>query len=410
MLHFVNKHKAEGLVNATAKHVLSHLEYGSCLLDYNGLNTRYNNIRALEDVDEYQALSEGKPPSSCARVRFVNYYTLSTGRAKQPKALADDGLSQTEPSSIASRSLYDESILSREATRDTTTTYSEHVPQSQVSISVEDHSDTGEPSSSQPPAYSEIDSKPPLNDTVLTREESHDSEDVDLARLSIQHVDPVPIDSDEHESSHEEIVPEQLSRESQIEPPDLPPLPELPPRPNSPEFGNITDKDARKQSEKEWKRERKAFEQAVKSRDRAIRERQKLLQKHQKKLQKDSEKAEREAAASIQPAEAGTEVDQLSMGETQELIREAAALEAEKPKKKRKFCTLPKRVSQGSDETWVDVFMDGMDEVGAHCGLFFPGPHYDKLVGDVGSRILGWVQDDLTKRAVMELESQGAPP
>jgi hypothetical protein len=306
--------------------------------------------------------------------------------------------------------LYDESLLSREVTRDTSTTYSEHMPLSQVSISVEDHSDTGEPSSSQPPAYSEIDSKPPPNDAALTREESHDSGNVDLARLSIQHIDPVPIESDDHESLQEEIVPERLSREPQVENSDLPPLPELPLRPGSPNFDKITDKDARKQAEKEWKRERKAFEQAVKSRDRAIRERQKLLQKHQKKLQKDSEKAEREAAANSQPAEAGTNVDHLSMRETQELIREAAALEAEKPKKKRKFCTLPKRVSQGSDETWVDVFMDGMDEVGAHCGLFFPGPHYDKLVGDVGSRILGWVQDDLTKRAVMEMESQGATP
>ena len=42
----------------------------------------------------------------------------------------------------------------------------------------------------------------------------------------------------------------------------------------------------------------------------------------------------------------------------------------------------------GQDPTWVQVYMEGVDEVGAHCGLFFPGPHYEKLVGDVGSRIV----------------------
>jgi hypothetical protein len=54
-----------------------------------------------------------------------------------------------------------------------------------------------------------------------------------------------------------------------------------------------------------------------------------------------------------------------------------------------------------SDPTWIDVYMDGMDVVDAHCGLFLSGPHYDKLVGDVGSRIAGWVGDELTKRAIL---------
>ncbi len=39
--------------------------------------------------------------------------------------------------------------------------------------------------------------------------------------------------------------------------------------------------------------------------------------------------------------------------------------------------------------------MEGVDEVGAHCGLFFPGEHYERLVGDVGSRIVGWVTTTL---------------
>jgi len=48
--------------------------------------------------------------------------------------------------------------------------------------------------------------------------------------------------------------------------------------------------------------------------------------------------------------------------------------------------------------------MEGVDEVGAHCGLFFPGTHYERLVGDVGARIVAWVQEDASRRAILELE------
>ncbi|KAB8343259.1 hypothetical protein FH972_022847 [Carpinus fangiana] len=98
----------------------------------------------------------------------------------------------------------------------------------------------------------------------------------------------------------------------------------------------------------------------------------------------------------------------------------------EKPKKDRKFCMLPPKGANGvHDPTWVRVYMENMDEVGAHCGLFFPrGPdgnersdsdvleagaiaegswseRYAKLVGDVAERIEGWVLEDMTMRMVM---------
>jgi hypothetical protein len=81
----------------------------------------------------------------------------------------------------------------------------------------------------------------------------------------------------------------------------------------------------------------------------------------------------------------------------------ARELDAAKPGKLRQFCKLPDSETAVMDPTWVDVFVADVDEVGAHCGLFFPGPHYEKLVGDVGSRIVGWVQEDLTKRAILEM-------
>ncbi|KAL8321127.1 hypothetical protein RB597_007414 [Gaeumannomyces tritici] len=74
-----------------------------------------------------------------------------------------------------------------------------------------------------------------------------------------------------------------------------------------------------------------------------------------------------------------------------------------KSKKPRKFCMLPKKPAGGGrDSQWVEVFMEGVDEIGAHTGLFLPGPHYERLVGDVGMRIVGWAQDDATKRAILD--------
>lgn len=96
-----------------------------------------------------------------------------------------------------------------------------------------------------------------------------------------------------------------------------------------------------------------------------------------------------------------------------------------KPKKDRKFCLLPPKSADGTrDPTWVRVYMEGVDEVGAHCGLFFPrGPdgnepsdsdvleagatsegswsdRYAQFVGDVAERIEGWVLEDMTMRLV----------
>ncbi|KAK6344332.1 hypothetical protein TWF696_007971 [Orbilia brochopaga] len=85
------------------------------------------------------------------------------------------------------------------------------------------------------------------------------------------------------------------------------------------------------------------------------------------------------------------------------------------PRKEKTFCVIPK----GEDDCWVKVVMENVDEVGAHCGLFFVngvagengspaggarvedeedeagggGAVYERLLGDVAQRIEGWVMD-----------------
>jgi len=80
---------------------------------------------------------------------------------------------------------------------------------------------------------------------------------------------------------------------------------------------------------------------------------------------------------------------------------------AEKKKKDKKFCMLPPKIDGKRDSCWVRVYMEGVDEVGAHCGLFFIGPQYETLVGDVGARIEDWVREAESARVVRELEAKG---
>ncbi len=82
-----------------------------------------------------------------------------------------------------------------------------------------------------------------------------------------------------------------------------------------------------------------------------------------------------------------------------------------KPPRDRKFCVLPPKTPSPSGEArrdacWVRVFMEGVDEVGAHTGLFFVGRHYERLVGDVGERIEGWVREAESVRLVGSLEGR----
>jgi hypothetical protein len=65
------------------------------------------------------------------------------------------------------------------------------------------------------------------------------------------------------------------------------------------------------------------------------------------------------------------------------------------PPKDRKFCNLPPKDSHGQrDPCWVRVFMEGVDEVGAHCGLFFIDERYERMVGEIAETVERWVHED----------------
>ncbi|KAM0254334.1 hypothetical protein ACHAQJ_006866 [Trichoderma viride] len=487
MFNFGTKHWSEGIFTALGNHVASHLEFGGCLADYRGLISRYNQLRALEDVDDLQASSNG----SRNRIRFVNYYTLSPGRPKPPTTakgsrdasrvdLSTDPISESKIEDEINKKLADVIIPAKSDDDDRS--------QATTSLSKTKTPAKDDDLNESTPIYLKSEEEEEsIDDASLIAMQEELGQSLDLNRLSMQELDPVPMDETEYgvvEQDLETAVPNISDRSSPSiqdtidenkEPLekvpvsldlDLPPIPDLPSPPEQPDLSQYTDKDARKQAEKEFGRLQKAYENAAKDRSKAVREREKLVEKLQKKAQKDAqkdagklekdvkkqqqkdaEKLEKEIKKQQQKSEQDKrrlekEEEKAAKAEKKRLEKEAAAAakqqladetkraaslaaasssssltmsmaspetEAEtpgggKPKKLGKFCTTPRKTNGVMDPTWVSVYMDGMDEVTAHCALFFPGPHYDTLVSAVGGKILGWVQEDLSVKAMLDLD------
>lgn len=441
--HFAKKHYSEGLVSSTYHHLLSHLEFGSCLADYSSLKNRYNKIRKLEDVDE---LNRTQGSRKEPRVRFVNYYTVSTGIPKKPPT---PKRADTHLRPVAPDSQQDGAGASGAST---------------PRISIEDYSDTEEPQT--------LHVLEPL--PVSDDEDAFHQRKDDAPNKASQNGEPkIPEASNGGGSSNldtqTEVQPTSSTAAGEEDPNkdetpaidhDLPAISDPPEAPEVPDFTKYSDKEARKQAEKEFKRTQKSYEQAVKNREKALKERQKLVEKRQKKAQKEADKRQKEEAKRLakeqaqgKPKDTGAPEDEevnsvadpsrpseaqvVTPAQAQILERQLTDLafrereEAASPppsqedqndgptadkgkaslgaaagekKKLRKFCMMPPKANGVKDKTWVEVYMKDVDEVGAHCGLFFAGPHYEILIGDVGSRIVDWVRDDASMRAILAMD------
>lgn len=405
--HFTKKHMDENLVSAATNHIMSHLEFGGCLADYPGLLARYNKLRQLEDVDPF---GDDVPPGAPrpTKVRFVNYFTISTGRITKPQSRSSSPHPKTEAAATETKtqgSAAGSQNNSLKAPLTNTTRGPAHGSQrdsfeanpkpSTPSIAVEDYSDAG-----QPEPLQLID---PVPEEDFDEQSFHSAEATPATATSTQSAPATEV-TDTDTPLEEPALPADLQ---------LPAIPDLPPQPAAPDLEQYaTNPAARKLVEKEAKQARKAYEQAVKNRDKAIADRAKLIKKHDAKLAKDAEKQrkaeqkrEKEELKRLQKEEAAAAKERARKEKEEQGKGDAKVGAAQEEKKKeRKFCMLPRKVNGVRDGAWVQVYMEGVDEVGAHCGLFFPGPHYERLVGDVGSRIVAWVHEDASRRAVLELE------
>ncbi|KAH7033170.1 uncharacterized protein B0I36DRAFT_105792 [Microdochium trichocladiopsis] len=489
VVHFAKKHSSEGLIDAATKHLMSHLEFGSCLMDFGGLKARYENVRKLEDVDDIKNYGFPHVPP---QVRFVQYYTVCYGFPKVPKS---PKVEESQP--MITQSL--DSVVVADSKPATESADKREAPKELVQAS--EHStlnvnalgpipkEAGSPSHRSVSDWSAselemLEPEPILDDEPLPSENKNESTGL---QTTTSQPDAGKEDVNTRaESSASSILEKPSEGASAVEKPDgeatspspprivqesatgtltdlmtatsalsldLPAIPEPPSPPELPDLEKFTDKDARKLAEKESKRLLKAYEQAVKDRNKAIKERDKIIEKRQKKLAQEAEKREKEAQKQAKQAEKQMHKDEAEEAKRQaeakavadaENIAQSAAAAAtltdeqlspqnsnsgaaelstdhsqavaegarsppaaeqeNKPPKKlkeRKFINMPSKINGQPDPKWVKIFMKDMDETAAHTSLFFPGEHYEKLVGDVGELIMQWVQYDLTKKAIM---------
>lgn len=407
LLHFVSKHsdgstivsKLNNLATAGSAYVISHLEFGGCLTDYAALKNRYSRLRALEDVDEV-AGRHSLPPKR--RIRFVNYYTASTGRpkpVKKPKT-PDTPSTPLEPE-----------------TGDLT--LSSNVDPSQQStprISIEVFREGPAPDQE---LGSNLDIPGQVKSMGASSGVQNDVQEEPLAEM--RHIDSMPIEDDDEPLPPPSTTTRTISaQESTVDletvtSPTDPALPPIPPMPATPEFIDLnlyTDKDARKVAEKEQKRLMKNFQQALKDRDSAVKDRQKFIEKREKKAKQELEKQNKALEKQRLREEKEEEKRKLTVNPEPRPRQDSAATASreagrertpspKKLQKDKKFCMLPPEYGGKRDKCWIRVYMEGVDEVGAHCGLFIPGPQYESLVNDVGERVGRWVEEDARRRAVM---------
>lgn len=430
VLHFINKH-SDGLTTATKQYFMSHIEFGGCLADYQGLKNRYAKLRSLEDVDELSRQDGPGYRPAKQRVRFLNYYTASTGIPKKPKSpkippgqmMDEDG--HLKPMEVEMKDM-------------SLDNGSSHSGATTPRISVDEYNDKGvqHKNLEDGPDASPVTERNPsrLEEQVANLGESsgvHDN-DSEVDEFEMRHIDSIPIPDDEEpylptsstaqptssssagpgiaETSEstsltDQPEPSSVPARTNSEPP-LPPIPAMPTEPPPIDLTLYTDKDSRKLAEKEQKRVTKAYQQALKDRENAIKDRRKLVEKREKRVRQEEEK-KLKAEQKQRLKEEKEEEKRLATinPEPKESVK-AKEGDDGKPKRDKKFCMLPPDINGKRDKCWVRVYMEGVDEVGAHCGLFFPGPQYESLVGDVGARVEEWVKEDATRRAVLEFEAE----
>ena len=405
-LHFINKH-SDNLTRATRSYVTSYFEFGGCLADYNGLKDRYSRLRALEEADRRRR--DGQP-----RVRFANYYTASTGRPKKPKLPPKSKEAEfaiNEPNDAQEVASPSEPEMQRLTVSDRSDAVTHADICTSSSNEIEDHGDAmsdRDMTRASSRFLKTVDAAPvPDEEGIETAVPTTKvAEEISSNQGSVLKSIPFKIDTETTSATNLEPSASLTSSSSLPELASLPPIPSQPQEPSPFDASLYPEKDARKLAEKEHSRQIKAYDRAVKDRDKAIKDRRKLLEKREKSAKQALEKqrkleekedakirkaqeAEASQKATIEGGKSDAGGENPQSRESENVVDEDA--KPEKAKKDKKFCMLPPKVNGEVDPCWIRVYMPGVDEVGAHCGLFFVGEQYEWLVSDVGQRIQDWV-------------------
>lgn len=392
-LHFLTKH-AGGLSQATRSYVTSHLEFGGCLADYVALQRRYAKLRPLEDVDALQRDQSSSLATN--RLRFVNYYTASTGRIKHPKipAQGERGRISRRPSETGGRS-------------------SSRSPQISAERAACDEGNNTSQETDGPAKLEEQENRLSTSDEEMTYHAP--TPFADDRTLDISNSTTVEDDVGALDGILSTPSPPATSTAPERPPPLpptstsllLPPIPNVPLEPAPFDSSLYPDKETRKLCEKTHLRQVKTYKQAVKDRDKAIADRIKFIAKLEKKSSEAQEKSAKQEEKDrlkeqkrvtknlTKSAELHDISSKMTKSDSPGFQGDEHVAEKVKAKHDKKFCMLPAKGPTGERDTcWVRVFMEGVDEVGAHCGLFFANkPHYESLVSAVGAKIDTWIRE-----------------
>ncbi|KAF1919066.1 hypothetical protein BDU57DRAFT_554421 [Ampelomyces quisqualis] len=277
-LHWLNKHYSKGLREGAKGLVRSHFEFGSAMADYKELKDRYARVRALEEDDEKTRKSTNPGVASPPRIRFVNYYTVSTGRPKKPKS--PNSPRSPSPSRSLSRDLSHHNSDGTSVARASQPAVASMRPQSEmnspgISVEVQEHRGNG----IVPVAPTE-----PLSAT---------SPEDSFSAPSSTRVDSAP---------------------------DLPDIPPIPQEPTFVDLMQFTDKQQRKVAEKEHDKALKEYQKLVKARNKAIEKRTKI-----------EEKWEKEQEQQKQPESHQQQEERRLRQERERMEKEQARLEGREP-------------------------------------------------------------------------------
>lgn len=287
-LHFVTKHRGD-LRQATKALLVSHLEFGGCLADFEGLKERYYKLRMLEeeDVDARRNVSGGvrNPP----RVRFGNYYTNSTGRVRPVKKQTQSDLALGRPMgnlSLEDDIRPDDSISVRldppsPASRPTTTVLFDHDEQSRDGDGDSVADSTASESMTDMWDLDPLEPRP-VNDDDDDASDSAESDDTimtppsTLARSTVSTIDVNLTPAATQLTPTSSISPSTSASNSTSTS-----VSSLPQPPNPPNLANMT-KENSKRALKQFEADLKAYRHAIKAMRKAENERTKVEEKRVK--------------------------------------------------------------------------------------------------------------------------------
>jgi len=395
-LNFV-KGNTQNLRSATTQLISSYFKFGACLADYDGLQERYKKIRMLEEEEE-EVRRQVLQTRHVARIRFVNYYTVSTGKLKKPaqKSSSQNHIDVQSPQSpMASKNESENRANTPIAcgSRDRRDSMSSLSSQSSQSSQSSYFSIASEGREDETPSVSDL-SLGTSSSSLPSHPPSHSHQTFTMPKLPslppTSSLAPMP-------SLPEMPSPWPLGQ---------PPMPPIAPPLQNPDAirsydaaleafeqqiqayraqvrslansasNTSVDQHARSLNAKQ----KQKLDKAARATARANEKAHHAAEKAQQKSFRAQEKAQHAAARAAEKA-ARNAAKQAQKKQQQQQHQASKATKPAKPKRHRTFCVLPPVDASGmQDPCWLKVFMAGVDEVGAHCGLFFAQDAYAHAV------------------------------